>query len=549
MSEKQRHKKKKPDKSNWKKWLVLIAGGLVLAIVAAIVIAAVWLIPSIVRYEIVRGLSEYWDGKVELEEIQVSYSGPTHLRGLKFFDKAGQKWLDAEVVEIGFVNWPSRSPVVTEIEVNKLNFQIPASSGKLALPLVRRSSRSTVSNRKLNLQRLTIREATITAIDAQGSKKVYNNLMLSATRKEKFYDVLLNRISPETSELFVAKGRIDARTFETEISLQIKHAVKKAETAIVFAALNASDLSAEGKLTADLTFTGCLKEPAGLQPRGTVKLDEYVLFIKDKVLANNLNTVAKLDGQSLNFDKFSAVVCNGRVSGSFYAKVEQKKLTEFRGRILAVNVNFPEFTSVLTADAKKAARGTFTVRYDFTGRPNDLKALNGEGLIVFYGADVSVLPVIPQIFRFVGLSQYEPLKMSDAEGIFSTAGPVVTIKSGHIANRFAAIEFEPGGTVNLQTKRIDGYVVVAPLRQIAGAIEKLPVINIFANLKDKLMRLHVKGHWSAPPPELIKKEPIEDIRDATVGFIQDVVKTGGQFGQGMLDTLGTLFQKKQSKNK
>jgi hypothetical protein len=549
MSEKQRHKKKKPDKSNWKKWLVLIAGGLVLAIVAAIVIAVVWLIPAIVRFEVVRALSEYWDGKAELEEIHVSYFGPTYLKGLKLFDKDGQKWLDAEVVEIGFVNWPSRSPIVTEIEVNKLKFQISATGGKLALPLVHHSSRSTASNRKLNLQRLTIKEATITAIDAQGSKKVYDNLMLSATRRENFYDVLLNRISPETSELFVAKGRIDARTFKTEISFKMKHAVKRAETTMVFAALNASDLSAEGKLTADLTITGCLKEPAGLQPRGTVKLDEYVLFIKDKVLANNLNTVASFDGQSLNFDKFSAVMCNGRVSGAFYAKVEQKNFTEFRGRILAVNVNFPEFTSVLTGDAKKAARGTFTARYDFTGRPNDLKALNGEGLIVFYGADASVLPVIPQIFRFIGLSKYEPLKMSDVEAIFNTAGPVVTIKSGHIANSYAAIEFEPGGTVNLQTKRIDGYVVVAPLRQIAGAIENLPVINIFANLKDKLMRLHVKGHWSDPPPKLIKKEPIEDIRDATVGFIQDVVKTGGQFGQGMLDTLGTLFQKKQSKNK
>jgi len=127
------------------------------------------------------------------------------------------------------------------------------------------------------------------------------------------------------------------------------------------------------------------------------------------------------------------------------------------------------------------------------------------------------------------------------------SGPVVTIQSGHISNRFAAIEFEPGGTVNVQTQKVDGYVVVAPLGQITRAVESLPIINIFANLKDKLARLHVKGRWSDTLAGLIKKEPIEDIRDGTVGFIQDVVRSGGQMSQAVLNKLGALFQNKQRK--
>jgi hypothetical protein len=159
------------------------------------------------------------------------------------------------------------------------------------------------------------------------------------------------------------------------------------------------------------------------------------------------------------------------------------------------------------------------------------------------------LPVIPTIFRFIGLSSIEPLKMSDVEAEFQNVGPVVTIDSGHIANLFAAVEIEPGATVDLQTEQIDGYVVAAPLNKITGLIEKLPIIEIFANLKDKLIRLRVKGNWSEPPSKLISKTPIKDIKDSTLGFIQDTAKTGGQFGKGLLDLFGGLLNTNKNKNK
>jgi hypothetical protein len=222
---------------------------------------------------------------------------------------------------------------------------------------------------------------------------------------------------------------------------------------------------------------------------------------------------------------------------------------EFRGRVLAVNVNFPEFHSVLAAQEQKATMGTFTASYDFSGQRNGTRTLNGEGLIFCDDADVSVLPAIPQIFASAGLSQYELLRMSDAEAAFKTSGSVVTIERGHISNNFAAIEFEPGGTIDLHARQIDGYVVAAPLSQIAGALEGLPIINIFARMKDKLMRLRVKGNWADPPGKLITKEPVKDLKESTVGFIQDVVKGGGQFGRGMLDKLGGLFKTNEDKNK
>jgi len=157
-------------------------------------------------------------------------------------------------------------------------------------------------------------------------------------------------------------------------------------------------------------------------------------------------------------------------------------------------------------------------------------------------ADVSVLPLIPQIFSFLGLENYEPLKMSDALAEFDIAGPVATIKSARIANRFAALLVEQAGTVNLQTGNVDLHVVAAPLKQIDDLFRRLPIINIFMNLKDKLTRLSVKGHWSDPPGKLIRKEPVKDISEGAVGFLQDVAATGGQFGRKILAGFDRLFR-------
>jgi hypothetical protein len=107
------------------------------------------------------------------------------------------------------------------------------------------------------------------------------------------------------------------------------------------------------------------------------------------------------------------------------------------------------------------------------------------------------------------------------------------IKSAHISNPVSAIQAEPGGTINMQTGYLDFYVIAVPIPLVSNIIENLPVADIIFNLKDKLTRLYVKGHWSSPPSQLITKTPVKDIEEGTVGFLQDVVRNGGQLGQGM----------------
>jgi len=523
---------------------------LVLAGFVLLVFTCVWLVPGVVRREVKKRLSGLSEGAVSIEHVQMSYMGQIVVKGVQFYDKTKQPWLLVDKTAITLTNWPSLHPTIEIIQIDGLDLQLSLKDGKLILPVVHRPGPSDSRDKKFDLDKLTIDRAALTIRDANGVGVDYKDVTLSISgRANGDYEFVLNKTSGKYPEFLVAGGTINLQSTEFNASLQVNHNLTKMETKAAFAALGVPKVSAGGGLSANLKVTGSLKKPSEIQSSGSIKLGQYTLFFQERILANDLELAAQLNGQRLEVNEFTATVCDGSIDGTFQAEIKDQRSIEYRGQAMATDVNYPELTSVLSTDTKKAAGGSFSCNYDFSGRQNDPNALRGKGMIFLNDIDVSILPVIPTIFKFIGLSRIEPLKTSDTEAKFHNAGSVVTIDSGHISNLFATIEFEPGGTVDLKTEQIDTYVVAAPLSEITGIIEKLPIIDIFANLKDKLVRLQVKGNWSDPPSKLITKTPIEDIRDSTLGFIQDTARTGGQFGKGMLDLIGGVLKTNKNKNK
>jgi hypothetical protein len=482
--------------------------------------------------------------------LEIGPSG-VGLNNLNISDSNGVEWLSAAKTQLTMASWPGVKPVVTKIELDGPRLRTIAAGGRtFKIPAwlpERPASGSTVGSP--SLQGLVVRDGTIAVQEPNGPKIVLDRLWLGADKQGDSYNIALSQRATDDSNAVSVNGIVNPTNLQVRLSLAADHVLKEQESALAFTSLGIPHYSAKGKIVADVAIVGDLNKPLGLRATGSVKCEQCTVFFKKAVLADNLSATGKLRDRRLDIDQFSAQMCKGKVSGYFYADANDGGALKFRGRVLAVNVNFPELDSVLTASKQKAKAGTFTASFKFNGQRNNGGTLNGEGLMFFDDADVSVLPAIPQIFAAAGLSHFEPLRMSDAEAEFTTGGPIVTIKSGHISNSYAAIEFEPGGTINLKTKQIDGYVVAAPLSQITGAIEGLPIIKIFARWKDKLIRLHVKGNWTEPPGKLITKESIKDLKDSTVGFLEDVVKGGGQFGRGMLDKIGGLFKSGENKSK
>jgi hypothetical protein len=69
---------------------------------------------------------------------------------------------------------------------------------------------------------------------------------------------------------------------------------------------------------------------------------------------------------------------------------------------------------------------------------------------------------------------------------------------------------------------------------------------MLSNIKDKFIRLRVKGKRTDPPIKLIKKEPIKDIKDATIGFFQDAIDNVGQIKKQVKKSYRSL---RKSENK
>ena len=84
-----------------------------------------------------------------------------------------------------------------------------------------------------------------------------------------------------------------------------------------------------------------------------------------------------------------------------------------------------------------------------------------------------------------------------------------------------------------------------PLKAVEDILN-LPIVNIlsepFRNLRNKLIRLRVRGDWSAPPGTLVTKQPVGDLAEGTVGFFKDVAKSGGKLGTGALKTVDDVFR-------
>ncbi|MCK4602944.1 MAG: hypothetical protein KAU28_10790, partial [Phycisphaerae bacterium] len=194
----------------------------------------------------------------------------------------------------------------------------------------------------------------------------------------------------------------------------------------------------------------------------------------------------------------------------------------------------------------------------FTSQGTDMETLRGRGAVFLDDIDFSRYRLINGILGFIGISSAKLIGSSDVEGVFRIRGPVMVLESGcHLSNRLAAIEAEPGGTINVRTKEIDIYIVAGQFREIRHILTSLPLlgvpladpVNLVSHLLNKLFRLHLKGKWDDPPTKLIREEPLTNIGTGTTEFFRGAVKTGGQLGPGVLEMFSDLIKPRENNDK
>lgn len=513
-----------------------------LVVLAAALTAKFWLVPEIATKKINSRLADFWDGSAKVGKIEFNYFAPTILKNITFRDKSQRDWLRVDALKVTIEDLFHFSPKLKKLEVGRLEINLYLAQGHLIIPVKPSPNKSNGSlGGYLDLDEIVINDGSISVEDQLSTRIICDNLRFSALRNQQNYEISLVQQSPQFPGKLSVTG-IVAPDFQTNLLFQIDRIFEKSEVDPIFTLFDIpQNYQARGRLTADMTISGSLKDPYGLKPNGRVSLDRWAVFMEQRLLADRLNMRIKVDDRSFIIESLEAAVCNGQISGSFYADNKRLKPAEFGGRISAEKINLPQLAQTLDY-GKKTAKGIGTLRYEFTAREKDLQSMQGQGLILLNDISITALPVTSKIFQFIGLQAADPFQTSDAAAVFKVSGNTAIIEKAQIAGAFGAIYAEPGGTVNLKTGQLDLYVFAVHFKQIDEFFGSLPLINILFRLKNRLSRLRVKGHWSEPTNKLITKEPLGDIKEGTLGFFRDVVDTKGQFTDTVFKGFGELFK-------
>jgi hypothetical protein len=296
-----------------------------------------------------------------------------------------------------------------------------------------------------------------------------------------------------------------------------------------------------------MTLTGTLADVGNIQPAGTVILTDCSVIKDQTVWAEKLNTSVQINGSHVQAEKWTADSFGGQIEGRLDASIKENKLAQFQGHIAGKDIQTSRVMEALT-DTEKPSEGILAFDYTFTADQGNLQQMNGQGEIFLEQVDYEMMPVVQKIIRTVSLNGSKAQKKSNAVGVYETDGPIVTFQKARLANDWVAIEALRGGTLDLQTGRIDGHVIVAFVKQISDGLHGIPIVNLFVRFTDHLTCLRVKGYYSDVSNLKITKEPMRDVAKGTLDFFLGVAETGGDFIKTMAGRPRVLSKDRQQQS-
>jgi hypothetical protein len=288
---------------------------------------------------------------------------------------------------------------------------------------------------------------------------------------------------------------------------------------------------------------GNISDIESLWPQGIVEFNDWTILEHQKTVARDFNGVLHVERRHLSLRKFGGAIFGGYFDSSFYADIRKSGPVTLGGKIRISDVNLTELTQFVETE-KRFTRGKGYFNFRFAADINGIDSLRGNGSIYLKDADLWRVPFVGEIFKGIGVWEYRLAGISDAYAYFTLSATKMKIEEGRLSNSFSAIEAQPGGEINLSNGQIDVFVVGLGLKGIDKIIKKLPVINWVARFKDKIVRLHLKGPWQQPA---VKKEPITDMKEATIVFFKSIVESGGKITGKVKDGFETVINGKENK--
>jgi hypothetical protein len=511
------------------KRLAIIGGAFILVIVSAILASNYWLIHIQLPKQITAAMQKQWDGPVTIGAINFNWSGPSYLRGVELHDSSGRKWLRAESVKLTLRDWPGLHPVLVEMEAMDIVLKGYFAGGNLQLP-IKPAPPHQGKSKYLDLRAITIRNMSV-GIAADGNEVfAWDGLQLTVHPDGQIYRIELKRTINEAGEELFTSGTVTGESFEADLNVVMKHTVSPKEAAVILAALNVPFITgADGNLDLNLNFRGRL---AGLSSFPALGLSGAIAIADGSMACARGPFMTDLRGK-IRFDEqappsavveWSASFCKGQTKGNLSANAMNDGTVKYRCKVDAQGVNYDEMVKLLS-DSQQTRRGELQFIYVLDWRRGGQEESVGRGYLYLEDAHMADVPLLPSLFDFAGLTQFDVLQSTNVEATFTTKDLVITLNKARAANAIAALDAETGGQVDIGKRYLDLYTILAPIKQLHNLLASIPVVKLVVRLQDKLTRVHIRGDWNASAISLMSKEPLQDIEEGAIEFFRGFVSS------------------------
>jgi len=503
-----------------------------------------WALSRRIRQRVDEQLARYWKGAISIRQIDIGFARKSsRAHGVVLRGPDGQPWADARTMAFVLNDWPGLHPSVRAIEVDRLDLTGHFRDGRCRLPLVHPWPKAEGPILG-DLERITIDEIRLEAAAGDHRAVLNDKLRLQAQQHNGAWWVHLSR-PDEPNHALDIRGRTDPQAKLAELTLTLRRRLDPqdpGESAALPAALDLPHVRRiSGTLQAEADLTIGLDQPTDWSCSGQAVADDVALEMDRGLLCESLTMQIDAQGRRFELKRLNGSVLDGQLSAAGHLDLQGAKVT-YAGRIAAREVQLSRLWPFLP-EPSPIPDGRADLYYDFSGWGSDLAHLSGRGRFFFDDADLRDVPSLRSIFLTTGLDEGALPARSDVEAAFQTRGQTILIRQGRLASPLLALEVEPGGTIQARTGRLDLYVIAAPLQAAANLLTGLPIpgMDLVGLLSQKLLRLHVRGHYTDPPAKLITKEPLKDMEEATVAFFRSCLDSGGQLPGRLLAPVKLLL--------
>ena len=524
-------------------------------IITAVIIATLLatakyiLLPSRVQSQLRQQVASCWDGKIEMGTIDFGLrDGRVNVHQVRLYDRSGRLWLELPEMALALAGWPSMAPDTQSVAILRPVAHLYVDDGGLKLPFKAAAASTSMPATEPTLVPASPTAATASMGDSGGFRRlsiIDGQAVLKDIHDQTFGVKNVNfSMNAQADGAFCVQlrtpqaavdGTIDFSSWRAGLNVGAKGEIDRDLSALLLEAFSVDVVrSCGGWFELSGTLTGVLTDVRQLECQGHIRIDDGEIVGSKDVLADKLFLAVQCNGSAAQVQDVTMQLLGGQASGKGTVEWNPSKTSRYNGEFNFKNVSMSKVKKAFDL-AGRFNRGVASGEYSFAG-PSGASDLCGKGMIFLDDADMMGTHVVPNIFAFFGNLSVDSLKKADALAVFRHRGATVELMRAGVSNNLSAIQVEPGGRVDVQHGTMDFYVIGVPVESLRDVLVKVPVINWFVSLKDKLTRLHVKGHFSDPPSRLITKEPLKDLSVGTVDFFHDAAKGSGELGRDILNS-------------